>query len=103
MDNRMGAQLHTVVKSDPLELRAVKLDVGVWAHPSDEVGVPPAIGSKILVVYNEEEDKWYWLGALTSVEYVGWGSAGCSESIVAPMCDYEPPPSDIDDADWWKQ
>jgi len=94
-----GAQIHTVVQKDPLELRAVKLDIGVWAHPMDEEE-PPGPESMVFVVYNNDEDKWYWVGTVYSVQYVGYNQCIDLDSLLDM---YEEPEEDYDDADWWKR
>lgn len=100
--NQMGAQIHTVVKNDPLELGAVKLDVGVWAHPSGDEPAP-GVNSLVFVVYNQEEDKWYWIGTVYSVEMVGYNKDVDWDSLLDMYEDYEDEEDDLDDADWWKQ
>lgn len=65
-----GAQVHIVVKEDPLKLNALKLDIGVWAFPAEDAILPaPKAGSKVFCYKDDGEDKWFWIGTMTSIEY----------------------------------
>ena len=99
--SQMGAQIHTVVKNDPLELGAVKLDIGVWAHPSGD-DPAPGINSLVFVIYYKEEDKWYWIGTVYSVEVIGYNKCIDLDSLL-DMYEDEEEEGDLDDADWWKK
>ena len=96
MIDHTGTQIHTVVQEDPLELRAVKLDIGVWAHPMDD-DPPPGVNSGVLVIYVPEEDKWFWVGVVYSVELIGYNGGVDLEALYEQVVEEEE-----DDADWWK-
>lgn len=57
-----GAQMHVCIQHDPLGMRTIKLDIGVWAECECEHEGLPDIGDKVFVIHEVEEDKWYWLG-----------------------------------------
>jgi hypothetical protein len=65
-----GVQVHQVVQNDPLDMGALKLDIGVWAHPSGDEPAP-GVGSKVFCIHDKEEDRWYWLGCVVSVDIIG--------------------------------
>jgi hypothetical protein len=106
-----GAQIHKVIKKDPLGLGAVCLDIGVWAHAVDDEP-PPGVQSDVFVFYNQDEDKWYWAGVACSVE----NTESCCEFSGVDMDeneddydmdenedDYDNDGNDYEDLDWWKK
>ena len=55
--------VHLAVQADPLGLGAVRLDIGVWAHPLVTPPLKqPQPGDKVMTILNVVQDKMYWIG-----------------------------------------
>jgi hypothetical protein len=65
-----GCQIHIAVQYDPLELGAVKLDIGEWAYQSLWGVDKPDLGDKVFVVYDYVEEKYYWIGYIQNGNYI---------------------------------